>query len=158
MKSILITLRAAVDLALLSIGLPLLNRILVQRYEHNAYFKDLLISRLSVAFFALGCLAIAFAPAVPLVALGIVIFALGSGFPPAARSLATSFVRQDETGLLYTALALAQTIGGLLAGPVLAFSFEWSVNHLGPEWTGIPFAIVGGLFACGFFALSFVRL
>lgn len=111
-----------------------------------------------MAFFAIGSLAIAFAPGVPLVALGIIIFALGSGFAPAARSLATSFVRQDEAGLLYTALALAQTIGGLTAGPLLAFSFEWSLNNLGHEWTGIPFAIVAGLFACGFLAMSFVRL
>lgn len=154
----MITLRAAVDLTFLSIGLPLLNRVLVERYSHNAYFKDLFISRLSAALFVVGSLAIAFAPAVPLVAVGIAVFALGTGFPPAARSLATSFVRQDEAGLLYTALALAQTVGGLLAGPVLALSFEWSVNHLGPEWTGIPFAIVGGLFAFGFVALSFVRL
>ncbi|KIH89069.1 hypothetical protein SPBR_07098 [Sporothrix brasiliensis 5110] len=156
--SILVTLRAAVDLALLSVGLPLFNRILVQRYTQNAYAKDLLISRLSVAFFSIGSLGIALAPVVPLVALGIIVFALGSGFPPAARSLATSFVRQDEAGLLYTALALAQTIGGLTAGPLLAFSFEWSINHLGHDWTGIPFVLVAGLFAFGFMALTFVQI
>ncbi|ERT02740.1 hypothetical protein HMPREF1624_01042 [Sporothrix schenckii ATCC 58251] len=156
--SILVTLRAAVDLALLSVGLPLFNRILVQRYTQNVYAKDLLISRMSAAFFSVGSLAIALAPIVPLVALGIIIFALGSGFPPAARSLATSFVRQDEAGLLYTALALAQTIGGLTAGPLLAFSFEWSVNHLGHDWTGIPFVLVAGLFAFAFMALTFVRI
>jgi MFS family permease len=154
----LLTLRAAVDLALLSVGLPLFNRLLDRRRTQSAYTKDLLISRLSVALFAIGSLAIALAPSVSLVALGIIIFALGSGFPPAARSLATSFVRQDETGLLYTALALTQTIGGLTAGPVLALSFEWALNHLGREWTGVPFAIVAGLFTCGFLALSFVRL
>ena len=154
----MVTLRAAVDLALLSVGLPLFNRLLVRRHTQSAYAKDLLISRLSVAFFAIGSLAISFAPVVSLVAPGIIIFALGSGFSPAARSLATSFIRQDEAGLLYTALALAQTIGGLTAGPLLSLSFEWSINHLGHEWTGIPFAIVAGLFACGFLSISFIRL
>lgn len=94
---------------------------------------------------------------VPLVALGIVIFAFGSGFSPAARSLATTFVQQNEAGLLYTTLAITQTIGGLIAGPLLALSFRLGLS-IGAEWTGIPFALVAGLFACGLIAISFVRL
>lgn len=159
----LITLRAVVDLVLLLVGLPLLNQLLAGRSVANnntqsAQAKDLLISRISVALFTLGSLTIAVAPIVSLAALGIVVFTLGSGFSPAARSLATSFCRQDEAGLLYTALALAQTVGGLTAGPLLAISFEWSLNHLGHEWTGIPFALIAGLFAFGLLAMSYVRL
>lgn len=119
--------------------------------------KDLLISRLSLLFFAIGSLVIAAAPAVAILALGIVIFALGSGFQPAARSLATSFVSQDDTGLLYSVLALMQSAGGLLAGPLLALSFRWGLS-LGREWTGIPFAVVAGLFWFGFIAIAFVQL
>ncbi|KAK0724135.1 major facilitator superfamily domain-containing protein [Lasiosphaeris hirsuta] len=154
--SILLTLRAAVDFALLLVGLPALHKVLITR-DFSTQSKDLLISRLSVAFFATGSLVISLAPVVPLAALGIVIFAFGSGFAPAARSLATTFVHQDEAGLLYTALAITQTVGGLVAGPLLALSFRWSLGF-GREWTGIPFTLVAGLFAGGFIAVSFVRL
>ena len=152
----LLTLQAAVNLALLLVGFPALNKLLVSR-EISTQGKDLFISRLSVAFFAIGAIVIALAPVVSLVALGIVIFAFGSGFSPAARSLATTFIPQDKAGLLYTALAITQTVGGLIAGPLLTLSFGWGLS-LGHEWTGIPFALVAGLFACGFLAVSFVRL
>lgn len=151
----MITIRAAVNLALLLVGLPVLNRVLIKR-RMSALGKDLLITRLSVAFFAIGSLVICAAPVVPVVALGIVVFALGSGFSPAARSLVTTFCNQNEVGLLYSALAITQTIGSLVAGPLLALSFRWGLS-LGHEWTGIPFAMVAGLFGFGFLAMSFVR-
>lgn len=84
--SLLITVRAAINLALLLVALPALNRVLVKR-KMSAQGKDLLISRLSLAFFAVGSLVISAAPIVALAALGIAIFALGYGFAPAARSL-----------------------------------------------------------------------
>lgn len=152
----LLTLRAAVNLGLLLVGLPALHKVLVNR-DSNAQSKDLLISYLSIAFFAVGSLVISMAPVIPLVSIGIIIFAFGSGFSPAARSLATTFVRQDEVGLLYTALAITQTLGGLIAGPLLALSFRWGLS-LGPEWSGIPFTLVAGLFAGGFIAISYIRL
>ena len=154
--SLLITVRAAINLALLLVALPALNRVLVKR-KMSAQGKDLLISRLSLAFFAVGSLVISAAPIVALAALGIAIFALGYGFAPAARSLVTTFCHQDEAGLLFSALAVTQSIGGLVAGPLLTLSFRWGLS-LGREWTGIPFALVAGLFACGFLAVSFVRL
>ncbi|KAK6063334.1 ATP synthase F0 [Seiridium cupressi] len=55
--SLLITLRAAVNLALLLLELPALNKLLV-KYKMSTPHKDLFISRLSVALFALGSLVI----------------------------------------------------------------------------------------------------
>lgn len=141
---------------LLLVGLPALNRLLTTR-GMSIPGKDLLISRVSVGLFALGSLVISAAPAVTLAAVGIAIFALGSGFGPAARSLVTTFCHQDEAGLLYSALAIMQSIGGLVAGPLLAVTFRWGLS-LGSGWTGIPFAAVAGMFACGFLAISLVRL
>lgn len=141
---------------LLLVGLPALNRLLT-RHGMSALGKDLLISRVSLALFTLGSLVISVAPVVVLAAGGIAIFALGYGFGPAARSLVTTFCHQDEAGLLYSALAIMQSIGGLVAGPLLASTFRWGLS-LGNEWTGIPFAAVAGLFACGFLATSLVQL
>ncbi|KAK6072589.1 ATP synthase F0 [Seiridium cupressi] len=55
--SLLITLRAAVNLALLLLELSALNKLLV-KYKMSTPHKDLFISRLSVALFALGSLVI----------------------------------------------------------------------------------------------------
>lgn len=123
----------------------------------SAAGKDLLISRVSLALFTVGSLVISAAPVVVLAAVGIATFALGSGFGPAARSLVTTFCHQDEAGLLYSALAIMQSVGVLVAGPLLASTFRWGLS-LGNEWTGIPFAAVAGLFACAFLATSLVRL
>jgi sugar phosphate permease len=145
-----------VDFVLLVVGFPALHRLSFS-WSATPQGKDLLISRLSVTSFAIGSLIISTAPVVPLVAVGIVVFAFGSGFSPAARSLATTFVQQDEAGLLYSTLAITQTVGELIAGPLLALSFRLGLS-IGSQWTGIPFALVAGFFACGFIAVCFVRL
>lgn len=44
----------------------------------------------------------------------------------------TTFCHQDEAGLLYSALAIIQSIGGLVAGPLLAITFRWGLS-LGSE-------------------------
>lgn len=115
------------------------------------------ISRASVGLLAAGSVVVALAPSVALVAVGVVVLALGSGFSPAARSLATTLVHPDEAGTLYSMLGLMQSIGGLIAGPILATSFKWALG-LGRAWTGVPFLLVAGLFVFGMCALGFVRL
>lgn len=50
---------------------------------------------------------------------GIVLMSLGSAFIVTTRSLATSLVRPDQVARLYTAAAVVQSIGALLAGPLL---------------------------------------
>ncbi|KAI1851664.1 hypothetical protein JX266_003126 [Neoarthrinium moseri] len=154
--SFLIALRGSIHLVLLLLGLPSLNKLLT-RYAFGNPARDLFTSRISVFLLTIGSLVIAVAPLVPLVALGVAVFALGSGFAPAARSLATALVHPDEAGTLYSALGLMQSLGGLVAGPMLAGSFRWGLNH-GREWTGVPFLLVAGLFGFGVFAMSFVRL
>ncbi|POS74150.1 hypothetical protein DHEL01_v207459 [Diaporthe helianthi] len=89
--SVFLTLRAVIDFVLLMVGFPALHKVSF-KFSPTPQSKDLLISRLSVALFAVGSLVISAAPVVPLVALGIVVFAFGSGFSPAARSLATTFL------------------------------------------------------------------
>lgn len=154
--SLFIALRGLVNLALLLVGLPLLNKVLDRR-AMSVQSKDLLISRVSVALFAIGSLVISASPVVTLAALGIMVFALGSGFAPAVRSLMSSLCHQDEAGLIYSALAFMQSCGGLVAGPLLAMSFRWALS-LGREWTGIPFALISALFCFGLIAISWVRL
>ncbi|KAH8706205.1 major facilitator superfamily domain-containing protein [Ilyonectria robusta] len=153
--SFVVALRGSVNLILL-LFLPAVNVLLAKR-GLSISARDLVISRASVWLLTIGSLVISMAPIVELVALGVVLFALGSGFSPAARSLATAFVHADQTGTLYSAMGLMQSVGGLVAGPLLATSFGWALKQ-GREWTGIPFLLVAGLFASGALALSFIRL
>lgn len=73
------------------------------------------------------------------------IFALGSGFSSALRSLVTSLVHPDEVSRLYALIAVVDTIGTLLYGPVLSRAFGWGLD-LGGPWTGMFFIVVAAIY------------
>lgn len=73
------------------------------------------------------------------------IFACGVGFPGAARSLVTSLVHPDEVSRLYAVLAVAETVGSLIYGPMLSKAFGWGLK-LGAPWTGMSFIVVAALY------------
>ncbi|KAL5920704.1 hypothetical protein ACKVWC_002782 [Pyricularia oryzae] len=54
-----------------------------------------------------------------LLGLGLSCYTLGSGFGPFARSLLSSLVEKDMVGTLYTTLSIMDTLGSLLAGPIV---------------------------------------
>lgn len=43
-------------------------------------------------------------------------------------------------GTLYTAMAVMETLGSLLAGPLVSGLFGWSMR-LGGTWAGMPFML-----------------
>jgi MFS family permease len=88
--------------------------------------------------------------------IGLVLYTLGSGFQSFARSLLSSLVKSDMVGTLFTTLAMMDTVGTLLAGPIVALVFGWSVKQDG-VWRGMPFLL--SFFLCGLagLALSQVR-
>ena len=89
--------------------------------------------------------------------MGVSVLALGAGYASTARSLVTTMVPANSTGTLYTALAVTSGASGLLAGPLLAFTFRWGMS-LGRAASGVPFLFVAGLFALSCVAMQFVRL
>jgi hypothetical protein len=78
--------------------------------------------------------------------IGVIVFACGVGFPSAARSLITSLVHPDEVSRLYAFLAVIETVGSLIYGPVLSRAFGWGMD-LGGLWSGMAFFICAILFA-----------
>jgi len=126
--------------------------------------KDLTVARGSQLIFILGSLGIAlgFVPALfiagtylsknplqislELTKIGVIVFACGVGFPSAARSLITSLVHPDEVSRLYAFLAVIETVGSLIYGPVLSRAFGWGMD-LGGLWSGMAFFICAILFA-----------
>lgn len=80
------------------------------------------------------------APSLRYVFVSLTLYTLGSGFYPFARSLLASLVEPDMIGILFTTLAMMDTAGSLMAGPVVARSFGWSLGLEG-LWRGLPYMV-----------------
>lgn len=143
--NILFSLRAGINLLLLLFLLPAVGTALLSRFGYTSAAKDLLIARVSVVLMAVGFGVIGVSPGAAGMVLGLGVYTLGSGFGAAARSLVTGMVRREEVGRLYTAIAVADMVGGLVAGPALSWCFA-----VGMAWggvgVGLPFLVAAGLF------------
>ncbi|KAH0603176.1 uncharacterized protein H6S33_008180 [Morchella sextelata] len=143
--NMLFSLRAGINLLLLLLLLPFLGTALLSRFGYTSAAKDLLIARVSIALMAAGFGVIGVSPGAAGMVLGLGVYTLGSGFGAAARSLVTGMVRREEVGRLYTAIAVADMVGGLVAGPALSWCFA-----VGMAWggvlVGLPFIVAAGLF------------
>jgi MFS family permease len=97
------------------------------------------------------------APVPTLLICGLVILSLGSAFLITARSLATSLVPPDHVGTLYSAIAISQSLGILVAGPLFAYLFRIGL-HLGGAWLGLPFLQAGLLYVIATVAIWCIRV
>jgi MFS-type transporter involved in bile tolerance (Atg22 family) len=77
--------------------------------------------------------------------LALIIGSLGTGYYSAIRSFVTSLVEKDEVGLLYTVIGMIDSIGTLIATPLVTVAFAFGVRR-GGLLMGLPFFIVGGLY------------
>lgn len=59
--------------------------------------------------------------------------------------------------VLYTAIALVQSLGVSIAGPALALLWRWGML-LGEKWQGLPYLVVGSLLGVFFVALMAVSV
>ncbi|KAI5814503.1 major facilitator superfamily domain-containing protein [Pyronema omphalodes] len=138
----LLSVRAAFNLILLLVILPILSSLAMTKFNLTVSQRDLWISRISVFLVTLGFFGLGLSPTPPLMILSLVLYTLGSGFGAANRSLATTMVHPDHVGKLYTAIAVFDTIGALIAGPTMGYAFKWGLKK-GPAWMGMPFVILG---------------
>ena len=149
----LLTLRGVIHLSVLLVVLPSLSK-LILRY-HNPAKKDLILARGSIAFAGTGALLMA-APQIGVLMGGLAVHSLGSGLAPLCRSLATSFVAQQDASKLNTMIGMVEMAGSLFAGPLLAWLFDTGMR-LGGIAFGLPYFGLAGSFALCFFGLCFVR-
>ncbi|KAJ5719578.1 hypothetical protein N7493_007156 [Penicillium malachiteum] len=149
----LLTLRGVINLFVLLLLLPLLSKILLRYY--NATTKDLILARGSFAFAGIGVFLMA-APQIGVLIGGLAVHSLGSGLAPLCRSLATSYVAQEDTSKLNTVIGIVEMAGSLFAGPVLAWSFDLGMR-MGGLGLGLPYFGLAGSFALCLVGLCFVR-
>ncbi|KAL5041272.1 hypothetical protein BDW71DRAFT_201512 [Aspergillus fruticulosus] len=140
----LLSFRAAAQLLQFMVILPFVDRTMRKRFEGCPLEKDLFLSRVSILAITIGFGIMGIAPVVGLSMLGIAIYTAGSGFSTFARSLISSLMPPTMMGALYSTLAIMDTVGSLLAGPLMSSAFRWGMD-LGGAWLGMPYLISAGL-------------
>lgn len=157
---ILLSLRSFTALILLVAILPLANYLLTARFSLSAQSKDLWLARVSIILSMIGSLTIGMSGTPSLMAMGesrcptggkssanhaptgVVVWAVGAGYSLLVRSLLTSLVEPHHVGTLNSTMAMLETIGSLLGGPLLSLSFRKGLD-LGGIWLGLPFIGAG---------------
>lgn len=137
----LLSFRAATNLVAVALFLPLANFVLLRYCKLPAHWADLWIARGSiilttVSFFLMG---VASQPALLIIAL--LIYNLGTGYNAAMRSIAIHVVggqSSPDIGKLMSTIAIVESIGVMIAGPLLSQMFQWGMD-LGSAWLGLPF-------------------
>ncbi|KAF8537766.1 major facilitator superfamily domain-containing protein [Trichophaea hybrida] len=156
-SSLLLSLRAGFNLALMLAGLPVLTSLIITKWKMSTTERDLYISRTSACLVTLGFLGIAIAPNPSLMIIALIVDTLGSGFGASTRSLATTMVHPSNIGKLYTSIAVFDTLGALVGGPSMSLAFQWGIK-LGGGWIGLPFLVLAILSTVVTVVVFMVRL
>jgi MFS family permease len=137
--------------------MPALSYAAAKYLNLHGKHRDHRLSQGSGLISIIGFLAMGLAPVPTLLICGLVILSLGSAFLITARSLATSLVPPDHVGTLYSAIAISQSLGILVAGPLFAYLFRIGL-HLGGAWLGLPFLQAGLLYVIATVAIWCIRV
>lgn len=169
--------RALAAIILNTIILPAVDELVQKKTNLLARQKDILLARISLCILTCAFVVLAIAPNIPVIilgrwpcfrlflhpslifVLGVFLFTLGKAFPIFLRSVISTMVEPHRSGSVYTALAIMNTIGVLIAGPLMAESLKWSVGLHG-VLKGLPYffsSIICGLAAAVVLALRFPK-
>ncbi|KAJ5581546.1 hypothetical protein N7535_000166 [Penicillium sp. DV-2018c] len=155
--SLLISLRGIFSLATYLLIMPALTYLAAKYLDVHGKYSDHLMSKGSGVLSIIGFTAIFLAPTPAVLIGGLIILSIGSAFIITTRSLATSLVRPDHVGTLYSAIAIAQGLGTVVSGPLFAKLFQLGM-HLGNVWLGLPFLQAAIFFGVAVIAVWHVRL
>ncbi|TQV97307.1 MFS transporter [Cordyceps javanica] len=134
----MLSFRAFAQLITFALILPALDTYMVKKLAVPPRRKDLRLCRASIMLIMTSFGLLVIAPRVWVAAIAIVFYTFGSGFGSFARSLASALVEKDMIGTLLTSVAIMDTTGSLLAGPIVAQTFSWSLN-LDGVGRGLPY-------------------
>ncbi|CAO2650498.1 Nn.00g017900.m01.CDS01 [Neocucurbitaria sp. VM-36] len=141
--ALLIPLKGIVTLVTLLIMLPRLSNMLSLRM--SAYEKDLCIAQGSAWMLAFGAALMAFASSPIVFGMGISVLACGWGFYSALRSLAIDWVEPNQVGIVSTVIAMVQSGGTMISGPLLSSAFRYGLSH-SRIWRGLPYMVAAAFF------------
>jgi hypothetical protein len=137
----LLSLRAGTNLVAVAVFLPILNWFLLKYLRLPAHWADLWLARGSIVLTTVSFLIIGLAGYPALLVVGLLVYNFGTGYNAAMRSVAVHVVggqASPDVGKLMSTIAIVESIGAMIAGPVLSAMFQWGMD-LGPAWLGLPF-------------------
>ncbi|KAM7205233.1 Major facilitator superfamily domain containing protein [Rhypophila sp. PSN 637] len=102
--------------------------------------KDVWLIRIVGPCLILGCLVIALAPTGVILGFGLVPYAFGSGLAPLIRSVLSALVEEHHIAILNTLIGITESVGIMVASPVLASSLSLGLK-MGGAWIGLPFLL-----------------
>ncbi|KAI8938149.1 hypothetical protein NX059_005815 [Plenodomus lindquistii] len=153
----LLSLRAATNLVAITVFIPLANLILLRKLRLSAHWADLYMARGSIILTTISFLIMGISAYPSLLVIGLLIYNLGTGFTAAMRSISIHVVggqSSPDIGKLMSTIAMAESVGAMVAGPVLSEMFQWGMD-LGSEWIGLPF-LASVVFFAGMAVVTFV--
>ncbi|KAI7553027.1 hypothetical protein KC331_g1507 [Hortaea werneckii] len=153
--SYLLSFRAGAQMVYFLFVLPAVDSWLLHRACWPAKAKDFWLAKLSICLLTISFVAFAFAPRASVIALGLLLYTLGTGFNTFARSLVSVLVEPTMIGTLYTMISVMDTLGSLSAGPFVAEAFKWGI-HWGGVWQGLPYMLSFAF--CGLGAILMHRI
>lgn len=153
--SILISVRAGVNLAALVAIVPAISLLLARKTSLPLILREKRIAQGSGLLLVAGCAVVFLAMDPAMLIFGLVLVSLGDVFSVPVRSLATGLVDPQHLGLLYTVIEVMTQAGLFIGQPMLAASFSWGLK-LGGVWIGMPFLLAAGFFFMALIAISTV--
>lgn len=137
----LLSFRAATNLVAVAVFLPLLNWFLLKYLQLPAHWADLWLARGSIILTTVSFVFMGIAAYPAILIFGLLIYNLGTGYNAAMRSVALHVIggqASPDVGKLMSTIAIVESIGVMIAGPLLNLMFQWGMN-LGTAWLGLPF-------------------
>jgi MFS family permease len=119
--------------------------------------KDLFLVRVSAALLTAGTLLLGVSEKSSLAILSFIIFALGNAFTTINKSLLTTFGPPEMAGTLLSAMNVSASFGAVIAGPIIAVTFDWGLKR-GGICVGAPLFLVTLLYALTLGSVCVVRL
>lgn len=154
----LLSFRAATNLAAVAVFLPLANHVLLKYVRLPPHWADLWIARGSIVLTAISFLVIGLAAHPAVLIIGLLVYNLGTGYNAAMRSVSIHVVggqASPDIGKLMSTIAIVESLGALVAGPLLNQLFQWGMGMgVGNTWLGLPF-LVGMLVFAGLSVVTF---
>lgn len=154
----LYSIQAGIATMMLFLVLPAISNTIDTRFPKiGSIRKNVCILEPSLILIATGLGIEGFAPTVAVLILGLVVMTLGCGALSSVRSLAGTLVPQEDNGRIFSGLAIAETLGTMVAYPTIAALFNKGLD-LGTDLAlGLPFYVTSGAVLIVAILLLFVR-
>jgi len=136
--TLLLTIRAGINFALMFAGLPFVTRFVTTRWQLCGQRKDLYLSRASFAINIAGYLMLGASPTIATTIVSLVVLSGGMGAAMFVRSFLTSLVPAHHVARLYSVISIVDTVGAMLGSPLLFALFNRGMS-LGGMGIGLPF-------------------